>query len=353
MFYTTIFSKKKNNIYIFKNSPYFLNNYLRHSEWRKLAKKARRKRIRQEFAKNRDKLEYEGISTVFIIISMIILHFLLEQKQKEEQPWFKKWLEETKKAEETQALEDAELTAILELKWQRIEVEAQKQFRELQTKLALAREERAKQNELIKLEWEKEQQKLKEKREKEENELNEKIKKQEQLNDLVNNFLTNGGDTPQHLKTLSETNPNKELCPFFKKTSTCRFFDVCSRNHIRPGISKIILIPGFYSHYSLEKTETDQFSDSSLEFETSETHAHYREFFYDVIHELEKFGRIKLFKTCSNHEAHLRGNVFVEYLTKREALISFRALNGRWYGGKQLSIEFCNIQSWRSALCGK
>lgn len=232
-------------------------------------------------------------------------------------------------------------------------MEAQKQFRELQAKVAAAREERAKQNELIKIEWEREQQQLKEQKDKEAKEQQEKIQEQEQLTELVNQFLENGGDTPEHLKTLSETNPNKELCPFFRKTSTCRFFDVCSRNHVRPGISKIILIPNFYSHFSLEKTEADQFSDSSLEFENSETYEHYTEFFHDVVPELEKFGRIKLFKTCSNHEAHLRGNVFIEYMTTREALICYRALNGRWYAGKQLSIEFCNIQSWRSALCGK
>lgn len=223
----------------------------------------------------------------------------------------------------------------------------------MQIKLAVAREERARQNELIKLEWEKEQQILKEKQEKEEKERQEMIKKQEELNELVNNFVCNGGDTPEHLNGFSETNPNKQQCPFFKKTSTCRFFDVCSRNHVRPAISKIILIPNFYSHYSLEKTETDKFSDSSLEFESAETYAHYKEFFYDVVPEFEKCGRMRLFKTCSNHEAHLRGNVFVEFMTKREALISYRLLNGRWYGGKQLNVEFCNIQSWRSAICGK
>lgn len=103
-------------------------------------------------------------------------------------------------------------------------MEAQRQFRELQIKLASAREERARQNERIRIEWEKEQQKLKEINEREENELQEKLRKQEQLSELVNNFLTNGGDTPEHLKTFSETNPNKERCPFFNKTSTCRFF---------------------------------------------------------------------------------------------------------------------------------
>lgn len=278
---------------------------------------------------------------------------LLEEEKRIQQPWYQQWLTENKNAEELHMQRDAELAADLELKWQRVEVEAQKQFKELQYKLAIAREERIRQNELIKQEWEKEQQSLKEKKEKEEKELLEKIKHQEHLNELVQNFLLYGGETPEHLRTYSETNPNKELCPFFKKTSTCRFFDVCSRNHVRPSISKIILILNFYSHYSLEKTEMDQFSDSSLEFDSLETNAHYKEFFCDVIAELEKFGRIRVFKTCSNHEAHLRGNVFVEYMTTREALLCYNGLNGRWYGGKQLSVQFCNIKSWRSALCGK
>lgn len=278
--------------------------------------------------------------------------FLIEQKKREQEPWYQLWYLESQKAQELQSQKDAELSAELELQWQKVEVEAQKQFKQFQAKLAAAREERARQNELIKIEWEKEQQILRERKEKEEKELQEKIQRQEELIEKVNNFLEYGGDTPEHLKTLFESNPNKEPCPFFKKTSTCRFFDVCSRNHVRPGISKIILISNFYTHFSLEKTETDQFSDSSLEFENSETYEHYKDFFFDVVPELERFGRIKLFKTCSNHESHLRGNVYVEFLTTREALKCYKALNGRWYGGKQLNVEFCNIQSWRSALCG-
>lgn len=67
---------------------------------------------------------------------------------------------------------------------------------------------------------------------------------------------------------------------------------------------------------------------------------------------MEKFGYVRQFKVCCNHEAHLRGNVYVEFRSSREAIKCFRSLQGRWYGGKQLQVEFCGIQSWTSAICG-
>lgn len=155
------------------------------------------------------------------------------------------------------------------------------------------------------------------------------------------------------MKTTYETNPNKPTCPFFNKTGACRFKDTCSRNHIRPGISRVLLIPNFYSHYSLEQTEGEYGSDSTLEFEKYETYKHFREFFYDVLPELEKCGYVTQFRICCNHEAHLRGNVYVEFSSNREAVKGYQKFHSRWYGGKQLHVEFCKIDSWKFAICGK
>lgn len=79
----------------------------------------------------------------------------------------------------------------------------------------------------------------------------------------------------------------------------------------------------------------------------------YREFYYDVLTELRTFGRVVQFKVCCNEEPHLRGNVYVQYEEERCAIKAFRALQGRYYGGKQISVEFCSIPSWSRALCGK
>lgn len=238
-------------------------------------------------------------------------------------------------------------------KWLKIEEEAQKQFRELQKRIAAAREERAVRNAKIRLEWEREQQKLKELKAEKERQLEEQRKLQEKQFEEVEAFLQDGGDTPEHLKGILETNPGKTVCPFFQKTGACRFFDVCSRNHVRPKISRVVLIPNFYVHFSLEKSENEHGSDGYLEFEHRETYDHFKEFFYDVVPEMEKCGRIKQFRVCNNHENHLRGNVYVEYATTRAALKSFQTFNGRYYGGRQLSVQFCQIESWKSAICGK
>ena len=111
-------------------------------------------------------------------------------------------------------------------------------------------------------------------------------------------------------------------------------------------------MPGFYTHFSLEKNSAEYDTDIALEFESSETRQHFREFYNDVVPELESFGRIKTLKYCCNTEVHLRGNLYVEYYTEREAARALRKLKGRWYAGRQLNCEFVNLKSWRSAVCG-
>lgn len=55
---------------------------------------------------------------------------------------------------------------------------------------------------------------------------------------------------------------------------------------------------------------------------------------------------------CNNIIPHLRGNVYVDYHTEEEAFTAYCAINGRWYGGKQLQLEFITISDWKMALCG-
>ncbi|KAF2882225.1 hypothetical protein ILUMI_23948 [Ignelater luminosus] len=306
----------------------------KHKEWRKLAKKARRKRIRQQLAKERCKNEES------------------ERRRREQSPSYAVWLEEQTKAEEFRLQEEARIAAEQEEQWLNREKEAQEAWLELQNKLKLVREERARQTARIREEWEREQNKLKEMKEKKEREEEEKRKEQEQLQIQIKDFVENGGEVPEGMKTKFETNPMKPTCPFFQKTGACRFKDTCSRNHIRPGISRVLIIPNFYSHYSLQQTENEHGSDFSLEFESQETYEHFKEFFYDVLPEIEKCGYVKQFKICCNHEPHLRGNAYIEYSSYREAVKGYQCFQGRWYGGKQLYVEFCSIESWKSAICG-
>jgi len=76
------------------------------------------------------------------------------------------------------------------------------------------------------------------------------------------------------------------------------------------------------------------------------------EFFQDVCSEIEKLGTIVRFFTCCNREAHLRGNVYIQMDSERDALRACRNLAGRWFGGKRLQPYFVDIANWKNAICG-
>lgn len=53
----------------------------------------------------------------------------------------------------------------------------------------------------------------------------------------------------------------------------------------------------FYSHFGLDNSYSNEYdTDVMLEFEDSDRYKEYKEFFYDVLPEFEKFGHIVQFK---------------------------------------------------------
>nr|CAD7423478.1 unnamed protein product [Timema monikensis] len=259
----------------------------RHKEWRAQAKKMRRKKIRQLKAQERDSLLEE------------------ERKMQENSPRYQAWEQEQQVLEEFEREEEERLNWERNVQWARDEEVAQRQWRERQVKLALAREEKTKQELRIREEWESEQNKLRMAEEIESKKKEEKQRQQDELLKQIDDFINKGKDLPISLMVTNETNPNKPLCPFFSKTGACRFGDRCSR-----------------------------------------------EFFDDVLLEFERFGRVVQFKVCRNFEPHLRGNVYVEYASTQDAVGAFQKFQGRWYGGRQLNVEFTSVPSWRNAICG-
>lgn len=59
-----------------------------------------------------------------------------------------------------------------------------------------------------------------------------------------------------------------------------------------------------------------------LEYEDNDLYNSFREFYVDTLPEFKSVGKVINFKVCCNHEAHLRGNVYVQY--KRLVSIFFR-----------------------------
>lgn len=132
----------------------------------------------------------------------------------------------------------------------------------------------------------------------------------QQIDDYINGI----GPVPEELTKTVDTNPGKQPCSFFSKTSVCRFGIKCTRNHNRPSISNMILIPNFFTHIRLEQSApTEYSSDLLLEYNDAELYNAFKEFFADTLPEFQKFGNVTQFRVCYNEEAHLRGNVYVEF----------------------------------------
>lgn len=294
----------------------------KHKEWRKVAKKMRRKKIRSGLAQQRDELETE------------------EEEKRKMSPTYEKLI-----AEEKSLLIAAQETEMKELevklkKWQE-EEERVKEETMLREALLKELEEKNEKARIEKVQAEKEL-------------LEKEIEKKTRIADCLQNFATGVIDVlPDDMLIPLETQPGKEKCLFFHKVGACKFWDACSRNHIRPAISKVLLFPGFYTHFSMSLLVQSEYdTDMSLEFDEKETYSHFEEFYQDIRSEFEKYGRLTNLMVCCNREVHLRGNVYVSYSTEREAMTAYLKFNGRYYAGKVISCHFVNIPSWKSAICG-
>ncbi|XP_043478244.1 U2 small nuclear ribonucleoprotein auxiliary factor 35 kDa subunit-related protein 2 [Leptopilina heterotoma] len=306
-----------------------------HKEWRRRVKKERRRRLRRRAAEERD-ADAERLRAAL-------------EKTAEYSNWIKEQEEEEKQKEIVEEQERIQG----EHEWWEKELRAQEEWRALQERREKARQAQLEQEEMIRKEYETKQEAQRRKVEEEKRRIEKELERQEEIQKQINDYIDNGAKTPEFLRTITETqSKNAEICQFFTKTGSCRYGDVCSRNHQKVGLSKVILIPGFYSHYSLENNPADGDNDSFLDVDRAELRQHFEEFYKDVVPELESFGKIKTLKFCRNSEAHLRGNLYVEYYTERDAARAVRKLKGRWFARRQIHCEFTGIKSWRTAICG-
>lgn len=203
-------------------------------------------------------------------------------------------------------------------KWQEYDKLVQERWKVKQEKLAKIQEAQEQEKLRIRAEFEANKERLRKLKEEKIRLAEEKLEQHKRLADAIDRYINGTGDLPDELKENAESNPGKATCPFFEKTSTCRYGMKCSRNHSRPGISRLLLIPNFFTHIRLDQGKhTEYGSDFSLEIDDSELYRDFNEFFNDVEPELSTFGKIINFCVCSNQEPHLRGHTFVEFDDQR------------------------------------
>ncbi|GFO11513.1 U2 small nuclear ribonucleoprotein auxiliary factor 35 kda subunit-related protein 1-like [Plakobranchus ocellatus] len=257
--------------------------------------------------------------------------------------------EEEKRREQ----EEEEKSLRQNLLWMQREREAQAAFR---AKKEWEEKERRRKEEIerkIKEEWA--ERELKEKEEQEAKEKKEAERKEKQKK-LLEEATAHENKEPWHnpIGPVQYSQEKKvEVCPFFKKTAACRFGEECSRHHEYPESSTTILIPRMFTCIELEQSVVDALdADMSLEFEESDLYQSFRDFYADVVPEFKTVGTVVQVKVCCNCEPHLKGNVYVQYRSERSAQKAYEKFNARWYGGRQLTCIFVNIESWKAAICG-
>lgn len=238
-------------------------------------------------------------------------------------PTYLAWLAEQEALELVREQQEEHLRSETHRQWQEYDKLVQEKWKVKQEKLARIQEAQEQERIRIRAEFEankERQRKLKEEKIRLEEE---KLEQQKRLAEAIDRYISGMGDLPEELKVNAESNPGKAICPFFEKTSTCRYGLKCSRNHCRPGISRLLLIPNFFSHIRLNQSKhTEYGNDFSLEIDDAELYRDFNEFFGDVEPELAGFGKIINFCVCSNQEPHLRGHTYVEYDDQRYGEVS-------------------------------
>lgn len=68
---------------------------------------------------------------------------------------------------------------------------------------------------------------------------------------------------------------------------------------------------------------------------------------------MEKYGRLLYLLVSSNTLPHLRGNVYCVWETREAGEKALRALQGRFYAGKELSVEYLpeSVMCWKYGVC--
>eukprot|EP00579_Thalassiosira_antarctica_P005942 CAMPEP_0201902352 /NCGR_PEP_ID=MMETSP0902-20130614/54911_1 /ASSEMBLY_ACC=CAM_ASM_000551 /TAXON_ID=420261 /ORGANISM="Thalassiosira antarctica, Strain CCMP982" /LENGTH=278 /DNA_ID=CAMNT_0048436351 /DNA_START=92 /DNA_END=926 /DNA_ORIENTATION=- len=206
----------------------------------------------------------------------------------------------------------------------------------------------------------------------------------------------------RHLARIHGTEEDKVNCPFYFKIGACRHADRCSRIHHRPAFSQTILIKHIYRHptreaelqaaregRSVDGVEVDQgkaredflvffedyFSELSkfgqlealqspelqaaregrsvdgVEVDQGKAREDFLVFFEDYFSELSKFGQLEALHICDNLGDHMIGHVYAKFSEEEEAADALNVMNGRYYNGRKMEVEFSPVTDFREARC--
>lgn len=154
----------------------------------------------------------------------------------------------------------------------------------------------------------------------------------------------------------SALDDDRPACSFYLKTGACRFGIRCSKKHESLSSSDTLVFLNMFNTFLFDLEDRLRVSgdmhDLSLEHSEQDLYKEFAEFYFEIEPEFHEIGRISHLYVCKNRCHHLRGNVYVQYLSKNDAKSCYDRMCGRYFGGKPLVCNYVNISSWAGTLCG-
>ncbi|KAL5743130.1 hypothetical protein ACOSP7_029862 [Xanthoceras sorbifolium] len=152
----------------------------------------------------------------------------------------------------------------------------------------------------------------------------------------------------EHLASIFGTEKDRVNCPFYFKIGACRHGDRCSRLHTKPSISPTLLLSNMYQRPDMITPGVDPQGQA---LDPRKIQDHFEDFYEDLFEELSKYGEIESLNICDNLADHMVGNVYVQFREEEHAANALRNLNGRFYAGRPIIVDFSPVTDFREATC--
>ncbi|GFR51361.1 hypothetical protein Agub_g13785 [Astrephomene gubernaculifera] len=153
----------------------------------------------------------------------------------------------------------------------------------------------------------------------------------------------------EHLASIFGTEKDRVNCPFYFKIGACRHGDRCSRLHNRPTISPTILMANMYQNPLLNAPLGPD--GLPIRVDPKAAQEHFEDFYEDVFEELAAHGELENLNVCDNFADHMVGNVYAKFRDEEAAARALQALQGRYYDGRPIVVEFSPVTDFREATC--
>lgn len=153
----------------------------------------------------------------------------------------------------------------------------------------------------------------------------------------------------EHLASIFGTEKDRVNCPFYFKIGACRHGDRCSRIHNKPTISQTLLLQNMYQNPATSMPPGPDGLPPQVDPRQSQEH--FEDFYEDIFEELDKFGQVENLNVCDNIADHMVGSVYVKFVDENAAAMALQGLQGRFYMGRPILVEFSPVTDFREATC--